>query len=164
MKRIVLLGIVLLSCLSAMAQVNVWVNDKDSVTNVRNAPRGKVVGHLESDDMITVDSCVNGWFHIARNHFEGPDRDGKISTICNDLWIHSSVIIADWIMDGNHEIVFYQEPSSLSAIIQNGKGLAHPIEAILDVRGEWTKVRTKSGITGWVASSLICGNSLTICC
>ncbi|MBQ0161383.1 MAG: hypothetical protein MJZ99_08080 [Bacteroidales bacterium] len=164
MKRIVLLGVILLNCLAAMSQVNVWVSDKDSITNVRNAPKGKVVGHLETDDMITVDSCVNGWFRIANNYYQGANSEGKISETSNNLWIHSSVITADWIWDGNHEIVIYQGASAKSKILWKGKGLNHSIEAILDVRGNWTKVRTKSGISGWVESRLICGNPYTVCC
>ena len=144
--------------------LGVYVKDSDPETNVRNAPKGKVVGKLHDGDMIYIEEqSENGWFRINGNTYDnGSDDENKICNNDNEaLWIHSSVITADWISDGFTVITMFTEPNYDSKKIEFN-GYDERIQRILDIQNDFVKVKTKNR-TGWVSKDFICGNSLTTC-
>lgn len=145
--------------------LGVFVKDSDPETNVRNAPKGKVVAKLHNGDMIDIEEqAENGWFRIAANIYD--NGEGEPKKICkNDsevLWIHSSVIMADWVSDGMVVVTMFAAPDFNSKKTAEFNGYDGRIQRILDVQGEFVKVKTQIG-TGWVHKDFLCGNSLTTC-
>lgn len=150
----------------AQNDLHVYVRDSDTVTNLRNGPKGDVVGHVHNFDMLVLDSCANGWFHIKMIYFNPGEEVSEERIVKDDnLWIHNSVITADWVGDGASRVIsFRQAPADSAKVILKDKCGKHLIARILDLQGDWAKVRTSSGFVGWVPIELICGNSLTNCC
>ena len=59
-------------------------------TNVRNAPKGKVVDKIPTDvcAMIGVEKPTNGWWKLTDNTYETGDFDGKLKGSTTGYWIH----------------------------------------------------------------------------
>lgn len=148
----------------ASNSLGVYVKDKTSPTNVRSTPRGKVVGTLKNGDMIQVDRCENGWWHIADNSYDDGDYTVIISRESDELWIHSSVVTMDWAADGGVNFTMYAQPDPKSRIMLKGKGSSYKILSILDLDGDWVKIKVTGNVVGWVSRAVLCGNSLTTCC
>lgn len=168
MKKVFLtLTFALFATVSFAQGFSAYVADPSSTpTNIRNSPGGKVVATLHDDDMITLDRCVNGWFHITYNEYDNGGEGGKICKTTSELWIHHSVITSTWNGDGETTAVtLYSKPSRKSPVARKcPEGENHAIIDILDYKDGWVKVKVKTGHTGWVESSELCGNSLTNCC
>ena len=147
--------------------IGVYILDNDGdFTNVRNAPKGKVVFKLPSREgvMIGVDKMVNGWWRIVGNMAQAGDFEYTITGSTTGYWIHSSVIAIGTRNYGGQKITLYKEPSEKSAAVfsfTDERDLR-----VLDMKGDdWVKVRTLDGkYTGWVDRNWLCGNSLTNCC
>lgn len=159
----------------AESVVGVYVYDKDSYVNVRNAPSGKVISTIPRDSEIVVDKCVNGWFRIHDNQYACPERDlgGAITELDSEMWIHQSVVHADWANDGLIVETLYESPSDKSPIVYKGKevdedgwvhGLNSSIKAILDIKDGFVKIKLDNGVVGWTPKDRLCGSMVTVCC
>lgn len=168
MKKLVsLLLLAVAFCLTANAQsLGLIINTHgDGYTNVRSSANGTKVAVLHDDDMIDVDRCQNGWFHLSSRFYctsEGEDATLPSGTA---LWVHSSQLTASWYNDGDITITLRSTPSKNGAVVFKGSGSPHSsqIKSILDYKNSWVKVRLNNGKTGWVSQSIICGNALTVC-
>lgn len=169
MKKHLLLFILAATfCLTGNAQslgVIITTNG-DGYTNVRSTPNGTKVATLHDDDMIAVDRCQNGWFHISSRKYVDCDGEDRTMPSGTSLWVHSSQVTASWIHDGGLKFTLRSTPSNSGSIVFKGVDncVANQIKNILDYKNSWVKVRLKGGKTGWVPQNLICGNSLTVCC
>ena len=67
MKKLIFSTALMLMAVASRAQsIGVYIYDNDGdFTNIRNAPKGKIVFKLPSREgvMIGVDKVVNGWWH-----------------------------------------------------------------------------------------------------
>ncbi len=167
MKKLIFSTALMLMAVASRAQsIGVYIYDNDGdFTNIRNAPKGKIVFKLPSREgvMIGVDKVVNGWWHLVSNKAYSGDFDYTISGSTTGYWIHSSVIAVGTRNYGGQKITLFKEPSEKSAAIFSFTGERQL--RVLDMKGEeWVKVRTIDGkYTGWVDRNWLCGNSLTNC-
>ncbi len=147
--------------------VGVFIMDKTYPVNVRKGPSGKVVDTLGEGDMIRVDRCENGWFHIMGDTYASGD-DGSSGNKFNydgDKWVHRSVIAASW-TGAAPRVLKSKASESSSTVFRGTQGADKPgeeIDSILDMDGQWLKVRLQGGKEGWTQVENICGNSLTTC-
>lgn len=168
MKRLVtLLLLAIAFCLTASAQsLGLFINTQgDGYTNVRNSANGKKVAVLYDGDMIEVDRCQNGWFHLSSRYYCTSEGEEATLPSGTALWVHSSQLDASWYNDGGINITLRSTPSKNGAVVFKGSGepYSNQIKSILDYKNSWLKVRLRNGKTGWVPQNIICGNSLTIC-
>lgn len=169
MKRFTLsLLLAVVFCITCAAQQSIGLivdTNGDGYTNIRNSPKGKVVARLQDGDMISVDICTNGWFHISEREYGDSNGEYCKLPLGTDYWIHSSQLTASWVSDGLVTVTLRATPNAKGAVVFSGKGTNASIQIkdILDHKGSWLKVRLKNGKTGWVSDSIICGNSLTVC-
>lgn len=160
----------------AEPHIGVYVYDKDSYINIRNAPKGKVIATIPRYSEIVVDKCVDGWFRIPVNHYwcYEPDIDDKITELDSEMWVHHSVIHADWSNDGLVIETLYESPSDKSPVVYKGEeveeesGWVHgknsAIKAILDAKNGFVKIKLENGIVGWTPENRLCGSTVTTCC
>lgn len=146
--------------------VGVYIIDPTSPTNVRNAPGGDIVATLDDGDMISVDRCVKGWFHISGNDYQKGDGNDGTLKYTGDKWVHGSVIHAGW--NGGATVTLREEPRDDALVLFETEGNdtdeAIQIKVFLDMHGKWAKVRLNNGKEGWIETENLCGNSLTNCC
>lgn len=168
MKKLMFtIALMMLAVVGRAQSIGVYILDNDGdFTNVRNAPKGKVVFKLPAREgvMIGVDKMVNGWWRIVGNMAQAGDFEYTITGSTTGYWIHSSVIAIGTRNYGGQKITLYKEPSEKSAAVfsfTDERDLR-----VLDMKGDdWVKVRTLDGkYTGWVDRNWLCGNSLTNCC
>ena len=168
MKRIFLTIFALTSiALSAMSQsLRVYIYDNDGpYTNIRNAPKGKVTAKIptNSDAMMMVVKCVNGWWQIENGEYWLPDDgDKKLKGSTTGYWIHKSCIAVSSRNYGGQELSLRKSPSSQAAATYSFKDeiMLRPI----DIKGDWVKVQTLDGKhSGWIESEWLCGSSVTNC-
>ncbi len=167
MKKYLFTISLLLLTIAASAQgLCVYILDYDGdFTNVRNAPKGKIVFKLPARDgvMIDVDKVVNGWWHICSEYAGSGDENYKLTGSTTGYWIHSSVVATGTRNYGGQKLTLRKEPSDKSAVIYSFTDERNL--RVLDIMGDWVKVRTLDGkYTGWIDSEWLCGNSLTNCC
>jgi len=166
-KSALLLILAMTLSLTAMAQsLGVIIDTNgDGYTNVRNKPNGTIVDVLHDGDMIHIDRCLNGWFHLASRIYMNDGGEEYSLPSGTALWVHYSQVTAYWLYDGGLKFVLRSTPSSSGSIVFRGTDncTANHIKHILDYKNSWVKVRLESGKTGWVQQNLICGNALTVC-
>lgn len=140
---------------------SVYVIDS-TPANVRNAPKGEIVATLNNGDMIQVDRCINGWFHIVGNDYQTGDGEEAVFKTTADKWIHRSTIGSNW--RGGDKLL-YSGPNDISNVVANISTIDddNEIKEILDLRNGMIKVRTINGKVGWCNVDNLCGNSLTTC-
>lgn len=145
------------------SKLRVYLNDPDkSGTNIRNAPKGKVVTQLIIDDLnhdyfLTLTEAKNGWFKIE-DPVEGMESNVKIPK--GEGWIHGSVISVDTRNYANQHLKLLEKPD-------NGKVITTIKKEVIglrlkDICGNWTKVEYKKYV-GWIENKWLCGNPLTNC-
>ena len=144
---------------------SVYLVDPDPSTNVRNAPRGKVVDRIYSDSipMLEVKNPRNGWWQIDGGCYDtmnGYEVDLKGST--TGYWIHHSVIGVGSRNYGGEHLPLRQAPSKSASVVYTlrQESILHP----LDLQGDWVKVKTPDGHIGWIESEWLCSNPVTNCC
>ena len=134
----------------------------DTLTNIRNAPNGKVVRTVKSGSGYVVELIkpVNGWWKIDATIEQWGDEDveEQLEGSSTGYWVHHSVIGFTGTGEGTSFI--YSKPSRKSRKICEYHELMHPV----DVKGNWVKVKTHDGrYTGWIHRNNICFNPLTTC-
>ena len=163
---------VMLATLTAMVNaqsVSVYITDNSGTsTNVRNAPKGKVVAKLNANNgiMFEVESPQNGWWKISGGVYTDPEKDMdefRLKGSTTGYWVHYSVIGFSTSNYGGQTLHLRQSPSAKARSVFSFKTETqlHPLE----VRNGWVKVVTDDGKhTGWIEDQWICGNSVTNCC
>lgn len=151
---------------SANAQLRVFIDDNDGpFTNIRNAPKGKVVSKVSATSgiMLTVLYQKNGWWYIDGNDYWDPETDtGYFAGSTTGYWIHSSVLAVGTRNYGGEKLSLRKSPASNAPVIFSFKDerLLRPS----DIRGSWVKVKTYDGKhEGWIEDEWLCGNSVTNC-
>ena len=166
---IIMLALVASFQLSLSAQkvqpIDVYITDPDSYTNVRNAPKGDVVGSLDnrkSSWCMTVTEIKNGWCHIQNGSIIDAQDDTtpvKLKQSKTGYWISCNMVGFSYVND--QPLLLRESPSSKAKVVCRYNGLGHPIE----IRNGWVKVRTDDKKhTGWMPVDKICANPLTTCC
>jgi len=160
------ISLLLFSIAASDQGLGVYILDYDGdFTNIRNAPKGKIVFKLPARDgvMIDVDKVVNGWWHICSEYAGAGDENYKLTGSTTGYWIHSSVVATGTRNYGGQKLILRKEPSDKSAAVYSFTDERNL--RVLDIKGDWVKVRTLDGkYTGWIDSEWLCGNSLTNCC
>lgn len=133
----------------------VFLDDVDNYTNIRNNPNGKIILKINNEDsyghMMNVIDFKNGWLKI--NEIIAIDE-----YIISELegWIHSSIVGISL----THSEDLLDKPNGEKKL--ELKGESGEIFKIIDVHCEWLKIKTKKG-DGWIKSEKICGNPVTTC-
>lgn len=149
--------------MSAQGLIDVYIIDKDGpVTNIRNAPRGKVVATLPTDENYVVSLIsVNGeWWKIDDSVLQCGDDEKEINlTGSTSYWIHRSLL--SFGIAGDRDSALHVAPSAKSKTIKiSGQADFMPIAK----KGQWLKgVSTDGKYTGWIHCDWICSNPLTTC-
>jgi len=152
-----------------------YVNDPDpsGITNVRNAPGGKIILRIgeeteaaDSQDgdwpddggicILDVFNPKNGWWQILGYYVDGKEIKGQ-------AWIHYSVLEMSTRNYNGQSLNLYQEPSADAPVvgtITEEAASVRPMDMSED--GEWMKVKSASG-TGWIETEWLCGNPYTNC-
>ena len=167
MKKLFLIfSLAILSMASAKAQsLVVFINDSDGpYSNVRNAPNGKIVDRIPTDQnaMLDVYAPVNGWWEIADGSYFVPDGGMPHLTPASHHYIHSSCIAVSTRNYGGQRLSLRKTPSAKGAVVFSfsQETLLRPI----DITNGWVKVKTLDGRhTGWIQDEWLCGNSVTNC-
>ena len=134
-------------------------------TNVRNAPKGKVVDKIPTEEcaMIGVEKPANGWWKIKGNTYETGDFEGTLKGSATGYWIHYSVLGMGTRNYGGQTLYIRKDPSASAPVIYKFK--KEIVLRPMDVKGDWVKVQTSDGkYTGWIEEEWLCGNALTNCC
>lgn len=130
-------------------------------TNVRTSPNGEVVAQLHNSNVIQVDSCANGWFHIATNTFADYDDPSKKQKITDkpakDLWVHKSVIMMQWDSTDGVSFAMFSKPDTDSPIIYQSECINEAIMGVIDIKGQLVKVKLSNDKVGWIYHTLING-------
>ena len=171
MKRTFLLLSLLTIVLCIKAQsVDVYLEDNSgSRTNIRNAPKGKVVHRIPKNTiaMIEVEEPKDGWWRICDNSYFSVDEKGyqglyKLTGSNTGYWIHYSVLAVATRNYGGETLYLYQQPTVRSKKVYtiNEEILLRPV----DVHDDWVKCATLTGNNvGWIQVEWLCGNALTNC-
>lgn len=170
MKRLLLLLALVSMAVGMNAQsLSVYVNDNSgSDTNIRNAPKGRVVQRIPkvAIAMLLVETPKNGWWRICDDaYFYVTDRHeghSKLTGSRTGYWIHSSVLAVGTRNYGGQTLYLYQQPNESSKKVYT---IREEIELRpIEVRGDWVKCTTLWGNNvGWIQAEWLCGNALTNC-
>lgn len=136
-------------------------------TNIRNAPKGKVVHKLakSGDYMLVICDEKNGWWRISMNEISAyiGGFEGEIAANSDgNSWIHYSVIALGTRNYGGETLQLREEPSETARATYSFSKeiMLRPLE----IREEWIKVETiDKKHQGWIQSLWLCGNALTTC-
>ena len=92
MKKLIFsIALMLMAVASHAQSIGVYIFDNDGdFTNIRNAPKGKIVFKLPSREgvMIGVDKVVNGWWHLVSDKTEDNPFQGTIRKISSGFLIY----------------------------------------------------------------------------
>ena len=169
MKKVFSLLLVLLTSLPAIVcaqSIRVYTFDESGpFTNVRNAPKGKVVDRISTgvSAMFEVEKPTNGWWCIVGNEYSTGDENGTLKGSTTGYWIHYSVLAVGTRNYGGQKLTLRKLPNAKSAKVYqfSEEILLRP----MDIKGDWVKVKTVDGkYTGWIEVEWLCGNALTNCC
>ena len=165
-KHILLLFAAVLLPLAINAQgfINAYIIDNDGpVTNIRNAPRGKVVTTLPTDQalVVTLLSPKGEWWKIDNvvEQYGDEEKEIGLKGSKTGYWIHRSLL--QFTIAGDPDGALRAAPSAKARAIKcSGVDGFHPIA----VKGNWVKVVSTDGkYTGWIHCDRICSNPLTTC-
>lgn len=166
-KYVVLMLLWMLSVTTVSAQhVVAYIWDSDGpYTNIRNAPKGKVIDKISTslNVLLVLKDYQNGWWRIdgaPENAAEGVDI--ALAPSKTGHWIHYSVVAFATRNYGGQSISLYSSPNLRATKVYtfSEEKMLHPI----GVKGDWIKVTTEDGKhTGWIEQTWICANPLTNC-
>jgi len=150
--------------MSAQGMVDVYIIDSDGpVTNIRKAPRGKVVATLPTDGsyVVSLVTVKGEWWKIDDVVLQCGDEEKEIVLTGSKTgyWIHRSLL--QFGIAGDRNGALHVAPSSTSKTIKiTGESDLMPIAK----KGDWVKAVTIDGKhTGWIHCDRICSNPLTTC-
>lgn len=167
MRRILSVLAMAAFAICASAQIGAYVlDDAGECTNIRNAPRGKVVKRLarECSYMMRVRNVRDGWWEIVPNTLENAE-DGRMVNLDNaegPCYIHYSVIALDTRNYGGQRLCLRKSPGKDGAVTFSFREeiSVRPV----GVSGGWVKVQTTDRKhTGWIEYKWLCPNPLTNC-
>lgn len=165
-KHILLLlaAVLLPLAINAQSFVQAYIVDNDGpVTNIRNAPRGKVVATLPTDKslVVTLLSAKGEWWKIddVVDQYGDDEMEFVLRNSKTGYWIHRSLL---WLgIAGDPAGALRATPSA------KGKAIKIPAEPYfhpIALKGKWVKVVSTDGkCTGWIHRDRICFNPLTTC-
>ncbi|APY07612.1 hypothetical protein BWZ20_04550 [Winogradskyella sp. J14-2] len=134
----------------------VYINDTDIYSNLRDAPNGDIVfkinNKLSDNSVLTVIGYKNGWFKV--NEINGIYYNFTLSDV--EVWIHQSIV--DTAFTYSTDLLDKPKGKKVVTIPQETTGGF----SILDMHCNWIKLKTKDG-TGWVPSEKLCGSPVTTC-
>lgn len=168
-KILIIISLTAFAVIAKSQALEAFISDNTgSLTNVRNAPNGKVVAKLNpgSGIMMNVESPKNGWWKIVDGYYSDPDKDladEYLKGSTTGYWIHYSVLALGTRNYGGQTLHLRKSPSARAQSTYSFKEeiILRPIE----VKGDWMKVKTVDGKhTGWIELEWLCGNSVTNCC
>lgn len=169
MKKKLFVLLMMMTCLSvgvSAQSLGVFTYDNSGkFTNVRNAPKGKVVDKIPTEvcAMIGVEKPTNGWWKIIGDTYDTGDDEGTLKGSTTGYWIHYSVLAMGTRNYGGQTLYIRQSPSASAPVVYKFKKEIQLRP--MDIKGEWVKVQTTDGkYTGWIEEEWLCGNSLTNCC
>ena len=169
MKKKLFVLLMMMTCLSvgvSAQSLGVFTYDNSGkFTNVRNAPKGKVVDKIPTEvcAMIGVEKPTNGWWKIIGDTYDTGDVEGTLKGSTTGYWIHYSVLAMGTRNYGGQTLYIRQSPSASAPVVYKFKKEIQLRP--MDIKGEWVKVQTTDGkYTGWIEEEWLCGNSLTNCC
>ena len=169
MKKKLFVLLMMMTCLSvgvSAQSLGVFTYDNSGkFTNVRNAPKGKVVDKIPTEvcAMIGVEKPTNGWWMIIGDTYDTGDDEGTLKGSTTGYWIHYSVLAMGTRNYGGQTLYIRQSPSASAPVVYKFKKEIQLRP--MDIKGEWVKVQTTDGkYTGWIEEEWLCGNSLTNCC
>ena len=169
MKKKLFVLLMMMTCLSvgvSAQSLGVFTYDNNGkFTNVRNAPKGKVVDKIPTEvcAMISVEKPTNGWWKIIGDTYDTGDDEGTLKGSTTGYWIHYSVLAMGTRNYGGQTLYIRQSPSASAPVVYKFKKEIQLRP--MDIKGEWVKVQTTDGkYTGWIEEEWLCGNSLTNCC
>ncbi len=168
MKRLFFFLTLTLCVMTVSAQtIGAYVTDtKGPFTNVRNKPKGEVIGKISTKQivMVTLKNYTNGWWQL-----EGLPEDAEgakeipLAYSATGYWLHWSVVGFDTRNYGGQTLSLRQSPDAGSKVVFSFKEemQLHPV----GMKGDWVKVKTSDGKhEGWIEAEWICDNPLTNCC
>ncbi len=165
-KTLLLLLVVMFLPVAASAQLAqaYIVDNKGDLTNIRNAPNGKVVATLPTSGayVVTLISVKNGWWKIDDEVEEYGDdpKTINLSGSRTGYWIHQSLLMATTAGVGFSKL--YASPSPKSRVVFKGDKYLE-LQPI-DIKGSWLKMKSVDGnYTGWIQADHLCTNPLTTC-
>ena len=168
-RFVFLLTLAMATTVGKAQSLSVYISDDNGAfTNVRNAPKGKVVAKIPTSKIVMLDvtSPQNGWWQIdgGKVYYTGDDDETvTLKGSSTGYWIHHSVIGLGSRNYGGETLRLRKSPDKKSAVVFSFKEELHLMP--LEVRGDWVKVKTGDGKhTGWIESEWLCDNPLTNCC
>lgn len=148
----------------AQGMIDVYISDSDGpVSNIRNAPKGKVVSTLPTSEsyVVSLISVKGEWWKIDDVVLQCGDNEKNITLkgSKSGYWIHRSLLCFG--IAGEQEGALRSAPSSKSKAIKFLAGTDfHPVA----IKGSWIKAVSLDGKhTGWIHCDKICSNPLTTC-
>ena len=168
MKRLFVIVAMTWSVITLSAQrIGAYITDTDGpFTNIRNAPKGEVIGKISTKQTVIValENYTNGWWKLVGLPEDAEEaKDIPLAYSASGYWIHYSVVGFSTRNYGGQTLHLRQSPDAHSPIVYAfSKELQlHPV----GVTDGWIKVKTSDGkYTGWIEDEWICDNPLTNCC
>lgn len=167
MRKYILLflaAVLLPLAINAQGFVNAYIIDNDGpVTNIRNAPKGKVVATLPTSEalVVTLLSAKGEWWKIDDmvEQYGDEEKEIELTGSKTGYWIHRSLL--QFSIAGDPNGALRATPSAKGKAVKiSGEPNFHPIA----VKGNWVKVVSIDGkSTGWIHCDRICSNPLTTC-
>lgn len=154
MKRIAIIVALMLAAVPMWAQQNelkCFIRDTPGeLTNIRNAPRGKVVAKVDALDPIQVTVLVQDgkWWRIKDATLSQYGEPSKIDA--PEAWIHCSVLaLGTDDSDGQPRVLLAEPRSGAKRVgtIQEHNAVLRPLDVSKD--GLWVKVQWQQ-LTGWI--------------
>ena len=164
-KRLFAILTLTLMVLTVSAQrVVAFVTDSDPFTNLRDAPKGKVIGKIDNKltAMVVLENCTKGWWKLAEEpSYAEEDVDIPLQPSATGYWIHYSCIGFFTRNYGGQRITLRSAPSSKAKAVYSLTTEETPL--LMDKKGSWLKVKIGTHI-GWMEDEWWCDNPLTNCC
>ena len=168
MKKILLIvmAVLLLPEMVSAKDIYAYIVDNDGpVTNIRNAPNGKMVATLLTKEAFVVEllSVKGDWWRIDKVVERYGDNEGEIELEGSNTgyWIHNSLLM--FTVAGDPTGCLRTKPSRKAKAVKMSPSTEMSFRPIA-IQGNWVKVVTTDGkYTGWIHKSKICYNPLTTC-